>query len=83
VEGNKSAQFSLEDQVFQGTVLGPPLYNTFFADLVTFMLPSKSGKVFADNLNAFHEFDRQVHDHRIMAKFYECRDEVHAWGRRK
>jgi len=24
VEGKKSAQFSLEDEVFQGTVLGPP-----------------------------------------------------------
>jgi len=82
VEGKKSAQFSLEDQVFQGTVLGPPLWNNFFADVVTSMLTPKSGKVFADDLNVFNDFDHQVPDHRIMHKLHEFRDEVHAWGQR-
>ena len=82
VEGKKSSQFSLEDEVFQGTVLGPPLWNVFFADIVTSMLAPESGKAFADDLNVFQEFDRLVPERRIVHKLHECRDEVHAWGQR-
>ena len=32
VEGVKSPAAALKDQVFQGTVLGPPLWNVFFED---------------------------------------------------
>ena len=44
VEGKKSPQFSLEDEVFQGTVLGPPLWNVFFADIVISMLDLNQAK---------------------------------------
>ena len=32
VEGSLSQEAALDNQVFQGTVLGPPLWNTFFED---------------------------------------------------
>ena len=49
----------LENTVFQGTVLGPPLWNSFFADV---SIPAKSTggreSMFADDLNVFQEFGR-------------------------
>ena len=35
VEGTASDPFEIFNTVFQGTVLGPPLWNLFFADVVT------------------------------------------------
>ena len=34
VEGAASDQFVIRNTVFQGTVLGPPLWNTFFSDVL-------------------------------------------------
>ena len=59
VQGSASQEMILDDSVFQGTVLGPPLWNSFFADVAT---PAKSTggseAVFADDLNVFQLFDR-------------------------
>ena len=82
VQGQKSWQMLLENQVFQGTVLGPPLWNIFFSDVVSAMLRPKSGKAFADDLNVFHEFDRLEQTSTIMAQLQLCRDRVHEWGYR-
>ena len=71
----------LEDQVFQGIVLGPPLWNVFFADVVAMLSPN-FGKIFTDVLNVFHEFDLGEPQHRIFGEVQQCRDNVHAWGRR-
>ena len=49
---------ALANMVFQGTVLGPPLWNVFFADVAKAV--NKNGScesVFADDLNAFKAFD--------------------------
>ena len=35
VQGSYSDCFEIANSVFQGTVLGPPLWNTFFADVGT------------------------------------------------
>ena len=35
LSGAQSENASLQNMVFQGTVLGPPLWNTFFADVAT------------------------------------------------
>ena len=54
VGGAKSAPFSLKDMIFQGTVLGPPLWNAFYADVAGPV--RKEGfqeTVFADDLDAF------------------------------
>ena len=38
VEGARSEPFIIADMVFQGTVLGPMLWNMFFADISTFTI---------------------------------------------
>ena len=55
VQGAASHEFVIDDSVFQGTVLGPPLWNTFFAD-VSVPAASTGGQeaVFADDLNVFN-----------------------------
>ena len=55
--GYTSSAEPLKDSVFQGTVLGPPLWNTFFAD-ANRPLTKKgfSSTAFADDLNAWKAF---------------------------
>ena len=57
VEGAVSDPFEIFNTVFQGTVLGPPLWNTFFADVVN---PAEEtggqAAVFVDDLNIFQHF---------------------------
>ena len=82
VQGEASDLFTLLDMVFQGTVLGPPLWNTFFADVAA---PAKEsgGKesIFADDLNVFKEFDRETPLPEVVTELTDCRTRVHAWGR--
>ena len=57
VGGFTSCAEPLTDSVFQGTVLGPPLWNTFFADS-TRPLTKKgfASTAFADDLNAWKAY---------------------------
>ena len=81
VGGAMSEEMHLQDQVFQGTVLGPPLWNVFFNDVVTSILNPCRGKAFADDLNAFQVFDRNCRRELIMNKLRRCQANVHAWGK--
>jgi hypothetical protein len=82
VQGASSEEIVLDDSVFQGTVLGPPLWNTFFADVSK---PAKSTggqeAMFADDLNVFQLFDRLAPLDECTSKLSECRRQVHNWGR--
>ena len=71
----------LDDQVFQGTVLGPPLWNTFFAD-VALPARAKGGQEakFADDLNVFKLFDRLAPVQHVIDDLAECRSHVHTLG---
>jgi len=80
VGGKMSARIDLENQVFQGTVLGPPLWNVFFADVITSIISPNKGKAFADDLNAFQSFDRSLHRHVIFNKLRRCQEQIHKWG---
>jgi len=82
VQGASSDEIVLDDSVFQGTVLGPCLWNTFFAD-VSVPARSSGGKeaMFADDLNVFQLFDRLAPLEDCMSKLTECRRHVHQWGR--
>ena len=82
VQGASSDAFTLDNQVFQGTVLGPPLWNSFFADVST-PASASGGKAakFADDLNVFKLFDRQTPIEELTNDLAECRTRVHAWGR--
>jgi len=80
VGGGTSFPIDLENQVFQGTVMGPPLGNVFFADVITSIIAPSTGKAFADDLNAFQSFGRNVHKDIVFAKLRQCQDHVHKWG---
>ena len=67
VGGSFSEAFPLKNQVFQGTVLGPKLWNTFFADIrhvlhQVDLIPL----LFADDLNAYKLFSRSVSNEVIL-----------------
>ena len=74
---------ALENQVFQGTVLGPALWNVFFADVVSAAISCGcEGRAFADDFNCFRKFHRNAdHDH-INAELDRCRETTHEWGRK-
>ena len=76
----------LADSVFQGTVLGPPLWNLFFAD-AKFAL-DKDGfltTVFADDLNTWksYKLDHDSEDlyHEALSDLRGAQTELHSWGR--
>ena len=83
VEGVCSDNFNILDTVFQGTVLGPPLWNIFFNDVV---IPAGSTggdpNLFADDLSVFQKFDRLDDNDAIKLEMDRCRSEVHSWGKR-
>ena len=72
----------LSNTVFQGTVLGPTLWNTFFADVCT-PASSTGGResIFADDSNVFQVFARTCPIEDIYTSLQTCRARVHDWGR--
>ena len=81
VQGTASEDFVLNDMLFQGTVLGPPLWNVFFAD-VGEAARSTGGKeaMFADDLNMFQKFPRLAPLADVTSKLSECKTRVRKWG---
>ena len=61
VDGALSYVIDLTNTVFQGTVLGPTLWNTFFNDVAT-EASSQGGRevLFADDLNTFKSYSLEV-----------------------
>ena len=82
VQGAFSEELCLEDSVFQGTCLGPPLWNVFFADIAK-PASSTGGReaMFADDLNMFQEFARLCELDDVMNTLSKCRQRVHDWGK--
>ena len=57
VGGKSSKMFELANMVFQGTVLGPPLRNTFYEDARQAVQDANfQAVVYADDLNAYRLF---------------------------
>ena len=82
MEGILSNEIESANQLFQGTVLGPPLWNSFFAD-IAIPASSSGGKssIFADDLNVFQKFDRTVENSKCRDVMAACRCKVHQWGK--
>ena len=81
VDGAQSSLRDLRDTVCQGTVLGPMLWNIFFADArVAVNKHSFTEIVFADNLNCFRQFDQGAPDEVVMNELRECQRALHEWG---
>ena len=83
VAGVMSDVFDLSNMVFQGTVLGPTLWNSFFSD-IAFAASSGGGegRLFADDLNVFKQFALSVPNSQVKANMAITRSEVHRWGYR-
>ena len=78
VAGSSSDEFEISDMVYQGTVLGPLLWNTFFADVaVPATANGEREIIFADDLNIFNVFDRNEDNDVIHAELASIRRRVH------
>ena len=85
VGGRASGAEPLTDSVFQGTVLGPPLWNGFFADSIRPLVKKGfASTAFADDLNAWKAFrvDRASATplERLLMELREVQTELHTWG---
>ena len=81
VNGAKSEQITIKNMVYQGTVLGPPLWNTFFSDVKDAAESSgATAAMFADDLVTYKRYDRQLDNSLIFDDLHECQAAVHEWG---
>ena len=81
VEATKSKAALLTNQVFQGTVWGPPLWNTFFEDARAPV--NRAGfedTFFADDLNCYKTYSRNCQNEVVTEELEECQAELHKWG---
>ena len=67
--------------VFQGTVLGPTLWNAFYGDSKAAINACDFTEiVFADDLNAFKKFNKGETDDEVFCDMRKCQTELHCWG---
>ena len=81
VGGVQSTTITLENQVFQGTVWGPSLWNTFYADSSDAIRKCSFEEiVFADDLNAWRKYEAGIKHDDMKQAMWKCQDELHKWG---
>eukprot|EP00959_Pyramimonas_sp_CCMP1952_P109008 2279741-Pyramimonas_sp.AAC.1 len=67
--------------VFQGTLLGPVLWNAFYSDSKEAVRSvGFQGIIFADDLNAFKVLVRDETNAEAYAAMHECQNKLHSWG---
>ena len=82
VGGKSSEVVNLENQVFQGTVWGLSLWNTYFEDardavgILVFI-----AMVFADDLNSYNAFPLATANKIITKEVDKAQINLHTWGR--
>ena len=83
VEGIVSHMIELTDMVFQGTVLGPSLWNCFFADITEDLNQGTHvTHLFADDLTVSAQYPQACSNDVIRHDLQEIQDRAHAWGQR-
>ena len=81
VQGQASEFFTIANQVFQGTVLGPILWNVFFKPLDAIVTEEKfSIAKFADDMTAFKNFESDTRNADITTELRRCQESCHTWG---
>ena len=81
VQGSKSKQFVIANQVYQGTVLGPPAWNIFFRDVADPVREAAfSEDLFADDLSCERTFHTAVSNTHLHERMQHCQSRVHSWG---
>jgi len=81
VEGAISDSLLLCDMVFQGTVLGPRLWNAFFQDIAPSIGEgSQVVELFADDLNVSTSCATEVSNDVLIGDLRDAQQRTHAWG---
>ncbi len=81
LDGQKSAPQTLKNSVYQGTVLGPPLWNIHYADAqVAVNAEGFSEVIFADDLNCSKDFGSHLTEAQIRQQLGACQNSLHRWG---
>ena len=81
VSGASTVETSLSDSVFQGTVLGPPLWNLFYADAIRSILPTGFTEfIFADDFNCWKGFCAGSWLEDLVRACADCQASLHSWG---
>ena len=77
VGGESSAEIELINQVFQGTVLGPSLWNLFYADAKDPIRASGFKELmFADDLHSYREDNGTSRNSYIRKQTEKCASEL-------
>ena len=72
----------ISNMVYQGTVLGPQLWNAFYSDAaIAVNLYGFLEIIFADDLNCFKDFGLSVENTTLVQNIKRCQKELHKWGR--
>ena len=66
--------------IFQGTVLGPPLWNVYFADVSSVIPEGFDESKFADDLKVDKCFPKDTDNDFIFGELNVCQRRVHEWG---
>jgi len=81
LDGSGSHDITLSDMVFQGTVIGPILWLLFFNDVRIYAsLYEDSENLFADDLNTFRLFDRDIPHNDVIEDLRNTQHIIHFWG---
>ena len=77
----QSEAMQLQDMIFQGTVLGPMLWNLFYEDARHALRECFFKEiVYADALNGFRFFSQALSNTTIQKCINMCQKELHMWG---
>ena len=81
VEGVLSECMMLTDMVYQGTVLGPTLWNAFFSDIATYVPEDgQHCQIFADDLKVDASCPEAMSSDVLRANLNEAQHRAHEWG---
>merc|ERR1739847_43213 len=80
-DGASSEKAVLRNMVYQGTVLGPPLWNSFFAD-ARFPVQQAGFKdtFFADDLSCYKAYPSSTSNESVYSELRVCQTRLHKWG---
>ena len=77
-----SETFELANMIFQGTVWGPDLWNTFYEDAqIAVIEMSFSEVIYADDLNAYRVSPSTTPNSKAFESGKLCQKELHDWRR--
>ena len=79
--GYRSNVVPLRNMVFQGTVLGPRLWNIFVRDVEDRIRAKRAHpQLFADDISCWKRFARHVPNATVVDEMLEVQRELHEWG---